>query len=101
MGGGWGPEAHKAWNELAKLKAVITGERVSMIVTNLLQTLGIILHRENARSVLRRSTINMGRDCSKLLATSAACSPPLGTLIQVVLAAILIKRLNYFNVNLS
>ena len=73
-GGGWGPEAHKTWSELAKYKAIATGEQVSIVVTKLLQSLGIILHRENARSVLRRSPNNMGRDCSELLAASAACS---------------------------
>ena len=72
-GGGWGPEGHKVWSELAKHKSVITGEHSSIIVTRLLQSLGLILHRENARSILRRYPSSIGQDCSELLAASAAC----------------------------
>ena len=57
-GGGWGPYAHR-------------GEQSSIIATRLLQSLGLILHRENARSVLRRFPTNSTRECSELLAASA------------------------------
>ena len=44
-GGGWGPAAHKTWNELAKRKCLITGEREFTVAVQLLQNLGLILHR--------------------------------------------------------
>ena len=53
-GGGWGPKAHQLWNELAKRRSSITGEPESVVACQLLQTLGITLHRENARAILRR-----------------------------------------------
>ena len=53
-GGGWGQEAHRVWNALAKQKCSITGERESHVASMLLQSLGIILQRENARAILRR-----------------------------------------------
>ena len=74
-GGGWGPAAHKVWSELAKNKAFSTGEQDSVIVNQLLQSLGLILHRENARAILRRFPINSDRDGRELLAASAACGP--------------------------
>ena len=37
-GGGWGPAANKVWGELAKTKALLTGERTSSIVNRLLQS---------------------------------------------------------------
>ena len=73
-GGGWGPAAHKVWGELAKHKAIVSGEQTSIIVSRLLQSLGIILHRENARAILRRFQNNADRECSELLAAPAACS---------------------------
>ena len=72
-GGGWGPAAHKVWTDLAKHKSIISGETDSIIVNRLLQSLGLILHRENARSILRRSPGNTDTDISELLATSVAC----------------------------
>ena len=41
-------------NYIAKTKSLITGERKNQTLTHLLQNLGIILHRENARAILRR-----------------------------------------------
>ena len=72
-GGGWGPAAHRVWSVLAKYKSVRTGEQDSTIATHLLQSLGLILHRENARAILRRTPNSLGRDCSELLAASATC----------------------------
>ena len=54
-GGGWGPTAMKVWSELAKTKALCTGESESIVAEQLYQSLGLILHRENARAILRRS----------------------------------------------
>ena len=75
-GGGWGPTAHTVWAELAKLKSLCTGEQSSVIVNRFLQSLGLILHRENARAILRRTPTNFGRDCTELLAASAVCNFP-------------------------
>ena len=72
-GGGWGPAAHKVWSELAKLKALASGEQDSTIVGQLLQSVGLILHRENARSILRRSPNYVSDEYSELLAASAVC----------------------------
>ena len=73
-GGGWGPTAHKVWSELAKHKALASGEQDSTIVSKLLQSLGLILHRENARAILRRSPRLADYDCRELLTASAVCS---------------------------
>ena len=72
-GGGWGPAAHKVWSELAKHKALASGELNSIIVSRLLQSLGLILHRENAHAILRRSPNITNIDCRELLAASVAC----------------------------
>ena len=72
-GGGWGPAAHKVWSELAKHKALASGEQDSTIVGQLLQSMGLILHRENARSILRRSPNYLSDDYREMLAASAAC----------------------------
>ena len=73
-GGGWGPAAHSVWSELAKHKSVLTGEQNSTIATYLLQSLGLILHKENARAILRRSQNNTSGDLRELLAASTACT---------------------------
>ena len=54
-GGSWGPEARKIWSRLAKHQAQATGESQSFVANQLLQNMGITLHRENARAVLRRA----------------------------------------------
>ena len=73
-GGGWGPAAHKVWSELAKHKALVSGEHVSTIVSRLLQSMGFILHRENARAILRRLPTYIDKEFSELLTASAMCS---------------------------
>ena len=73
-GGGWGEAAHQVWSELAKRKAIIAGEQDSITATRLLQSLGVILHRENARSILRRLPRSLGREYTELLAASAVCT---------------------------
>ena len=54
VGGAWGPAAVKVLNELAKSKSMISGEPVDLLRSQLYQSLGIILHRENARAVVKR-----------------------------------------------
>ena len=73
-GGGWGKAAHQVWSELAKRKAIIAGEQSSITAVRLLQSLGIILHRENALSILRRLPRSPGRDYTELLAASVVCN---------------------------
>ena len=73
-GGGWGQAAHAVWGELAKYKSSMTGESSSITATHLLQSLGLILHRENARAILRRSHDNIDSNFRELLAASAACN---------------------------
>ena len=73
-GGGWGPAAHKVWSELAKHKSLVSGEHVSTIVSRLLQSMGFILHRENARAILRRLPTYIDKEFSELLTASAMCS---------------------------
>lgn len=55
VGGGWGACATKMFYELAKVKASTSGELKNTTLRQLHQSLGIILHRENARAVHRRS----------------------------------------------
>ena len=54
IGGGWGPTAVATWNSLGAAIAARTGEPSSLETSRLYQALGITLHRENARAVLRR-----------------------------------------------
>ena len=75
-GGGWGPAAGRVWSELAKHKSFLTGEQSSVLATRLLQSLGLILHRENARSIIRRFPRGPSWECSELLEASAVCNTP-------------------------
>ena len=61
-GGGWGPEAHKVFSELAKLTSSRTGAPESLVANHILQTLCLTLHRENARAILRRRPCLASRD---------------------------------------
>ena len=54
-GGSWAPEAHKVWTEIAKTMAQATGEPESTALAHIFQNTGFILHRENARAIVRRS----------------------------------------------
>ena len=55
VGGSWGPQAHKVWASLAKSMALSTGELEQTTTSRIYQSMGLILHRENARAVLRRA----------------------------------------------
>ena len=57
-GGGWGTEAQKVFYNLAKAKTSLTGETKNTHLSQLYQSLGFILHRENARSILRRCVVS-------------------------------------------
>ena len=56
VGGGWGEAAKGVWSELAKTSALAFGELQTKDAAALLlrQRLSMTLHRENARSCLRR-----------------------------------------------
>ena len=54
-GGSWGPQAQKLWSEIAKTTAQATGELEATVSARIYQNLGFILHRENARAIVRRS----------------------------------------------
>ena len=54
-GGSWGPEAAKCWSKLAKSHALSSGELRATVLSRFLSALSIIVHRENARAILRRS----------------------------------------------
>jgi hypothetical protein len=53
-GGGWGPVALSVFRRAAAGRAASSGESVDCESGRLLEALSIILHRENARAVLRR-----------------------------------------------
>ena len=55
VGGGWGPSAAKVFSELAKVKSSVSGELRNITLQHMYQSLGVILHRENARAIHRRS----------------------------------------------
>ena len=54
VGGAWGPAASRILSQLAKDKVIQTGENQDKVILQLYQALGVILHRENARAVLKR-----------------------------------------------
>ena len=76
-GGGWGKQARAVWSELAKKHALATGELTSDkdSAFGLLQRLSLILHRENARAIMRRRgacpVIGVSGHASLLAATLA------------------------------
>jgi len=55
VGGSWGPAAQGIFAELAKAKSLTTGEPPDLLLGHLYQNLGVALHRENARAVLKRT----------------------------------------------
>ena len=57
VGGAWGPSATSVLAELAKVKSLYTGESQDRVQQQLLECLSVILHRENARAVLKRSAV--------------------------------------------
>ncbi len=70
VGGGWGPAATKVFYELAKAKSMLTGEPKNTVLSQLYQNLGIVLHRKNARSILRRCCATLPA-AAQMLATAA------------------------------
>ena len=78
-GGGWGEDATKTWNELAKTSALASGELRSSVLGQVLGSLSITLHKENARAVLRRIPRRQANELSSagaLLACAVADADP-------------------------
>ena len=73
VGGGWGPTAIKVFYDLAKTKATLTGETTNTALNHIYQNLGIRLHRENARAILRRCA-PVSIDAASILAAAATLS---------------------------
>ena len=59
-GGSWGLAARRAWAQVAKAAAQLTGDPPAEIAERHLQRLSVILHRENARAIVRRSAGAIG-----------------------------------------
>jgi hypothetical protein len=78
VGGAWGPASVKVFSELAKSKSMITGEPVDFLRNQLLQSLGVILHRENARAVVKRRGTLTCVSNSVLAAATTLQSPSAG-----------------------
>ena len=55
--GAWGPAATKVWLKLGKAISLVSGESTSIETLRARQNLGLTLHRETARAILRRSRI--------------------------------------------
>ena len=57
VGGGWGQQARIVFSEIAKLSASASGELTTDSDHGVLlaRRMSVVLHRENARAVLRRS----------------------------------------------
>ena len=76
VGGGWGPAATKVLYELAKAKSLVTGEHKSLVLSQLHQSLGAVLHRENARSILRRCCVSVEAAPPTCLTAAATLQSP-------------------------
>ena len=70
-GGGWGGEAYKVFKELAKLKSALTGELENTCALQIQQSLNLVLHRENARAILRRHPFLHHEDCLHTVLSAA------------------------------
>ena len=57
--GAWGPAAAKVWLKLGKAIALVSGESTSVEALRARQNLGLTLHRETARAILRRSPVRV------------------------------------------
>ena len=57
--GAWGPAAAKVWLKLGKAISLLSGESTAVEALRTRQNLGLILHRETARAILRRSPVSV------------------------------------------
>ena len=74
VGGGWGKDARRVWSELAKKISLTNGELETEndSAIALLQRLSLILHRENARAVVRRMGAMVAPSTGEALSIAAA-----------------------------
>ena len=70
VGGGWGTSANKVFLELANTKSLLTGESINTTLTQIHPNLQPILHKENARALLRRCALS-SPDASQVLASAS------------------------------
>ena len=52
--GAWGPRANKVWIRLGKALSMLSGESAALEALRVRQNLGLSLHWETARAILRR-----------------------------------------------
>ena len=55
--GAWGPTASKVWLKLGKAISLVSGDSTAVESLRVQQNLGLTLHRETARAILRRSPV--------------------------------------------
>ena len=55
--GAWGPAATKVWLRLGKAISLVSGESAAVEALRARQNLGLTLHRETARAIIRRSPV--------------------------------------------
>ena len=55
--GAWGPSANKIWLKLGKAISLLSGESTAIEALRARQNLGLTLHRETARAILRRTPV--------------------------------------------
>ena len=60
--GAWGPAANKVWLKVGKSISMISGESTAVEALRARQNLGLTLHRETARAILRRSPVLSGTE---------------------------------------
>ena len=71
VGGGWGTSARKIFLEIAKTTSNLIGDSKNRILGQIHQNLGVILHRENARALLRRCAFMQGQPPAEVLSSAA------------------------------
>jgi len=71
-GGSWGSDARRAWAQVAKAAAQLTGDSPAVVAERHLQRLSVILHRENARAIVRRSAGSAGESNQEIDAARTA-----------------------------
>ena len=72
--GAWGPAAAKVWLRLGKAVSLVSGESTALEALRALQNLGLTLHRETARAILRRAPDREGNGCGDA-ARALLCNP--------------------------
>ena len=61
--GAWGPAATKIWFKLCKAISLVSGESAATEALRARQNLGLTIHRETARAILRRSPVSFDSNC--------------------------------------